>query len=141
APYQGAIIEGHVAHLSPSRQISGRAEIAIDFDRIQLPGGRSAEFDGYLESVRTPEGKDVRIDSEGVIKDKSQTDRTVTRTGVGAAIGAVIGALAGGGKGAAIGAAVGAGAGAGSVFVQGADDLDLERGTEVRIRAVASPGY
>jgi hypothetical protein len=49
----------------------------------------------------------------------------------------LIGAIAGGGKGAAIGAAVGAGAGAGSVYVQGRDDLELARGTELTIVASA----
>jgi hypothetical protein len=48
----------------------------------------------------------------------------------------VIGAVTGGGKGAAIGAAVGGAAGAGSVIVQGRDDLNLEPGSEFRIRAL-----
>jgi hypothetical protein len=50
-------------------------------------------------------------------------------------VGAIIGAIAGGGKGAAIGAILGAGGGAGSVYVQGRDDLDLNQGTEMTIRA------
>jgi len=50
-------------------------------------------------------------------------------------VGAIIGAIAGGGKGAAIGAIVGAGGGAGSVYVQGRDDLELGRGTELVVRA------
>ena len=48
--------------------------------------------------------------------------------------------LAGGGKGAAIGAVIGAGAGAGSVYVQGRNDLDLEAGTEVTVRATGPQG-
>ena len=80
----------------------------------------------------------VRVDTEGVVQDDTgQAGRTVTRTGIGAAIGAVIGAVTGGGQGAAIGAAIGAGAGAGSVFIQGRSDLDLQSGTEFRIRASA----
>jgi hypothetical protein len=55
-------------------------------------------------------------------------------------VGAIIGAIAGGGKGAAIGAIVGAGAGAGSVYVQGRNDLDLDAGTEVTIRATGPRG-
>jgi len=134
--YQGATIEGHVVTANRSRQVSGRAEMGLDFDRIRMRDGRSADFAGTIESIRTTNGQNVRVDSEGVIQnDTSQTNRTVTRTGIGAAIGAVIRAIAGGGKGAAIGAGVGAGAGAGSVFIQGADDLDLTTGTEVTIRA------
>jgi outer membrane lipoprotein SlyB len=78
----------------------------------------------------------VRIDEGRIEEEDSQTQQTVTRTGVGAALGAIIGAIAGGGKGAAIGAAVGAGAGAGSVFITGREDLELLPGTELTLRAV-----
>jgi uncharacterized protein YcfJ len=82
----------------------------------------------------------VRIDNEGAVRDSNQTNKTVQRTAIGTAIGALIGAIAGGGKGAAIGAVVGAGAGAGSVYVQGREDLNLEAGTEVTIRATGPRG-
>ena len=132
--YRGETIEGHIVAANRSRQVSGRAELTLDFDRIRLRDGRSADFAGNIESIHALNGENVRI-SEGAIQaDTSQTNRTVTRTGVGAAIGAVIGAIAGGGKGAAIGAGVGAGAGAGSVFIQGADDLELTKGSEISIR-------
>jgi uncharacterized protein YcfJ len=106
-----------------------------------MRGGDARSFDGYIESVRTPNGEDVRVDSEGFIREQdSQSTRTVARTGIGAAVGALIGAIAGGGKGAAIGAAIGAGTGAGSVFIQGRDDLELIRGSEFTIRA-SRTGY
>ena len=136
--YDGASIEGHVAQVNRSGQVSGRAEMSFEFDRIRLRDGRASNFAGYIESVRTTSGETVRVDNEGRVQDDDgQTGRTVTRAGIGAAIGAVIGAIAGGGKGAAIGAAVGAGAGAGSVFVQGREDLDLMSGAEFTIRASA----
>ena len=136
--YDSARLEGHVARVNRSGRATGRAEMSFEFDRIRLRDGRTANFAGYIESVRTTNGETIQVDNEGRAQDQdSQTRRTVTRTGVGAAIGAVIGAIAGGGKGAAIGAAVGAGAGAGSVFVQGRDDLDLRSGTEFRLRASA----
>ncbi len=138
AQYEGASIEGHVVQVNRSGQVTGRAEMSFEFDRIRLRDGRTANFAGIIESVRTTSGETVRVDNEGRAQDDdSQTGRTVTRTGIGAAIGAVIGAIAGGGKGAAIGAAVGAGAGAGTVIVQGRDDLDLLSGTEFRLRASA----
>jgi uncharacterized protein YcfJ len=112
--------------------------LSLTFERIRMPNGSSFAFDGYVESVRTLNGDDVRVNNEGTVSERSnQTTETVTRTGIGAALGALIGAVAGGGKGAAIGAAVGAGAGAGSIFIQGRDDLDLVSGTEFRIRAAA----
>jgi outer membrane lipoprotein SlyB len=136
--YAGASIDGHVARVARSGQVSGRAEMSFEFDNIRQRDGRVYPFTGYIDSVRTTNNDDVRVDNEGSVQDEgSQTERTVTRTGIGAAIGAVIGAVAGGGKGAAIGAAVGAGAGAGSVFIQGRNDLDLKNGTEFRIHASA----
>jgi hypothetical protein len=136
--YDGASIEGHVAQVNRSGRVSGRAEMSFEFDRIRLRDGRTSNFAGYLESVRTTSGETIKVDNEGRAKDDdSQTNRAVTRTGIGAAVGAVIGAIVGGGKGAAIGAAVGAGAGAGSVYVQGREDLDLMSGTEFTIRASA----
>jgi hypothetical protein len=138
AQYAGATIEGSLAQVTRSGQVSGRAVMSFAFDNIRLRNGRVSDFTGTIVSVRTPNNDSVRVDTEGVLQDDTgQTGRTVTRTGLGAAIGAVIGAIAGGGQGAAIGGAVGAGAGAGSVVVQGRSDLDLANGTEFRIRASA----
>jgi hypothetical protein len=137
--FEGALIDGHVARVARSGRVSGRAEMAFEFDRIRARDGRAYDFTGYIESVGTTNDDTVRVDSEGQVQDESsQTGRTVTRTGIGAAVGAVIGAVTGGGQGAAIGAAVGAGVGAGSVFIQGRDDLELPSGTEFRIRASAT---
>jgi hypothetical protein len=136
--YNGSIIEGHVANVVRSGRVSGRAEMALEFEGIRLRGGNSYSFAGYIEGVRTPGGENVRVDNEGRVRENnSQTQSTLTRAAIGGAVGAVIGAIAGGGTGAAIGAGVGAGAGAGSVFIEGRDDLDLMNGTEFTIRASA----
>jgi YmgG-like glycine-zipper protein len=132
--YEGAIIEGHVSNIQRSGRITGRSQMTLNFDSIRLRDGRSYRFAGILESVRTTQGDSVRIDNEGSVRDNNQTTRTAQRAAIGTAVGAIIGAIAGGGKGAAIGAIVGAGGGAGSVYVQGRDDLDLTRGTELTIR-------
>jgi hypothetical protein len=139
--YAGAIIEGYIVDADRSGRLAGRSEIALNFDRIRMRNSGSHSFEGIIESVRTPRGDNVRVDNEGTVSERSgQTQRTVTRTGIGAAIGAIVGALAGGGTGAAIGAAVGAGAGAGSVILEGRDDLELLNGTQFTIRASA-PRY
>lgn len=136
--YEGAIIEGYVVDADRSGRLAGRSEIALNFERIRLRNGSSHSFEGIIESVRTPRGDTIRVDNEGTVSERSgQTQRTVTRTGIGAAIGAVIGAITGGGSGAAIGAAVGAGAGAGSIIIEGRDDLELLTGTQFTIRASA----
>ena len=135
AQFDGAVIEGYVSDLNRSGRVAGRSEMTLNFDSIRLRNGTSYRFGGVIESVRTANGENVRVDNEGSVRDSNQTNRTIQRTAIGSAVGAVIGAIAGGGKGAAIGAAIGAGAGAGSVYVQGRDDLDLRNGTELTIRA------
>ncbi len=135
--YNGAIIEGIVTKADRSGRVTGRSEVALDFQQLRM-NGRTYEFGGFIESVRTSDGEEVKVDNEGAVReDDSQTTRTVTRSGIGAALGAIIGGITGGGKGAAIGAAVGAGAGAGTVLVQGRDDLNLRSGSEFTIRTSA----
>ena len=138
--YEGATIDGTVMSVNRSGRITGRSEMTLDFESIRLRDGRSYSFAGILEGVRTPNGDVVRVDNEGAVRDSDQTKTTVTRTAIGTAVGAIIGAIAGGGKGAAIGAAIGAGAGAGSVYIQGRDDLELNAGTEVTVRATGPQG-
>ena len=138
--YDGATIEGVVSSVERSGRVTGRSQMTLDFDTIRLRDGRSYRFAGILESVRTSTGEVVRIDNEGAVRDSNQTKQTATRTAIGTAVGAIIGAIAGGGKGAAIGAVIGAGAGAGSVYVQGRNDLELDAGTEVTIRATGPRG-
>jgi hypothetical protein len=133
--YEGAMIEGHVSNVQRSGRLTGRSQMTLNFDTIRLRDGRSYRFAGILDSVRNAQGDSVKIDNEGSIRDDNQTTKTAERAVIGTAVGAIIGAIAGGGKGAAIGAIVGAGGGAGSVYVQGRDDLELDRGTELVIRA------
>jgi hypothetical protein len=133
--YEGATIEGRVSSVQRSGRITGRSLMTLNFDTIRLRDGRPFRFAGILESVRTPQGETIKVDNEGSVRDDSQTTKTVQRAAIGTAVGAIIGAIAGGGKGAAIGAIVGAGGGAGSVYVQGRNDLELNRGTELTIRA------
>ena len=132
--YAGATIEGRVTNVQRSGRITGRSQMTLNFDTIRLRDGGSYRFAGILESVRNAQGDVVKIDNEGTVRDDNQTTKTVERAAIGTAVGAIIGAIAGGGKGAAIGAIVGAGGGAGSVYVQGRDDLELTRGTELTIR-------
>lgn len=133
--YEGATIEGHVSNVERSGRLTGRSQMTLNFDTIRLRSGGSYRFTGLLDSVRNAQGDTVKIDNEGTVRDDNQTTKTAERAAIGTAVGAIIGAIAGGGKGAAIGAIIGAGGGAGSVYVQGRDDLELGRGTELTIRA------
>ena len=135
--FNGATIEGHVSQIQRSGRLSGRSVLTLDFDNIRLRDGRTYQFAGIVEGVRTTNGEIVRVDTEGTVRDDSQTTKTEQRAAIGTAVGAIIGAIAGGGRGAAIGAILGAGGGAGSVYVEGRNELELGRGTEITIRAGA----
>lgn len=136
--YEGAVIEGYVSGLSRSGRVSGRSAMTFNFERIRLLDGTTYRFAGAMESVYTASGERVTVDNEGTVADSNnRTKTTATRAGVGSAVGAAIGAIAGGGKGAAIGAIIGAGGGAGSVYAEGRDELELQRGAEVYVRASA----
>jgi hypothetical protein len=134
--YAEAEVTGHIAKLNRSGKATGKTELSLVFDTIELRNGRSGRIAAQVEKVY--ESETVRtVDEEGNVETSSRTKDTATRSVGGAALGAIIGAVAGGGKGAAIGAAIGAGVGAGSVFIQGGKDLILSPGTEMLIRTAA----
>lgn len=134
--YNGAVIEGRVIG-EQSGVVSGRANMSLSFDSIRLRDGRIYNFAGIVDQVRDTDGDIIKVNNEGTIRDNSQTNKTITRAGIGAVLGAIIGAVAGGGSGAAIGAGVGAGAGAGTVILQGRDNLELASGSQFMITATA----
>jgi hypothetical protein len=136
--YEGAVIEGTVSSVNASGRLSGRADMALNFESIRMRNGRTYQFAGVIENVRTANGEMINVDNEGTVEEESQTEKTVQRGAIGAALGAIIGAISGGGKGAAIGAAIGAAGGAGTVIAQGRDQLDLPRGTELTITSSLS---
>jgi hypothetical protein len=140
AQFEGAVIEGTVSSVNASGRLSGRADMALNFESIRLRSGRTYEFAGVIENVRTADGETISVDNEGKVGDGSQTEKTVQVGAIGAALGAIIGAISGGGKGAAIGAAIGAAGGAGTVIAQGRDQLDLPRGTELTITSSLADG-
>ncbi len=135
--YRGAIIEGHVISSKRSGTLTGRANVELDFDTITLRNGQSYKFAGLIREVALASGEKVSVDNEGDVRDNSQTNKTITRAGIGAGVGAILGAILGGGQGAAIGAGVGAGVGAGTVLAQGRDDVEIGEGSEFRITATA----
>lgn len=137
--YEGAVIEGTVGNVTQGGRLTGRSGMTLNFDTIRMRDGQTYRFAGILTNVRTMNGDTVKVDNEGTAQGDNQTTQTVTRAGIGTAIGAIIGAVAGGGKGAAIGGIIGAAGGAGSIYVQGKDNLELLRGTELTIRSSA-PG-
>jgi hypothetical protein len=132
---EDAILEGYVT--SESTRASSREGLTIAFDRIRLRDGRRGDFDGTIERVRDPNGRDIAFDRAERSSD-DRNDQAVRRGTIGAAVGAVIGAVLGGGKGAAVGAVLGGGAGAGTVLIDRLNQQTLPRGTEFTIRSTTT---
>jgi len=133
ADLEGATIEGYVtSNLSTSDE---RARIALQFDTIRLPNGRTAGFDGVVQSIVGPNGQTIRFDGELATVDRDSGSSAVQRGALGAIVGGLIGALAGGTKGAVIGAAIGGGGAAATVLIDNPSQPELQRGTEFTIRS------
>lgn len=134
--FADATITGHIAKLKSSGKMTGKTELVLAFDSIELRNGTRGRFAAQVEKVYQTESV-KEVDEEGNVVSGDRTKDTAVRTGGGAVLGAVLGGVIGGGKGAAIGAVIGAGAGAGSVIYQGSKDLQLYPGTEMLIRTAA----
>jgi outer membrane lipoprotein SlyB len=134
--YVDAVIEGHISKLTKSGKATGKTEMSLSFDSIQVRDGRTGKMAAQV--VRVYQSETVKtVDEEGNVQTGSRTKDTAVRSVGAGALGAIIGGIAGGGKGAAIGAVLGAGVGAGSVLVDGGKELTLEPGTEILIRTAA----
>jgi hypothetical protein len=133
ADLEGATIEGYVT--SNLSTLDERARIALQFDTIRLRNGRTADFDGVIQSIVGPNGQTIRFDGELATVDRDKSNDAVQRGALGAIVGGIIGALAGGGKGAVIGAAIGGGGAAATVLIDSPGQPELQRGTEFTIRS------
>jgi len=128
--YRNATLDGSVIR---RQDANGSDALVFDFDRIRLDAGRTMPFEGTIQSVRTPDGKDIRV-TQGAVRDSSGYNTSnVTHAAIGAGVGAIIGAIVGGGKGAAIGGAAG---GAGTVLIEGPEHLSLRAGSEMTITTI-----
>ena len=96
---RNANVFGRVVDTQKSGRVSGRAEMALELDRLQTVGG------------------EVRIASDTMIRRADASKgKDAAKVGIMAGIGAAIGAIAGGRKGAGVGAAAGGAAGTGTVL-------------------------
>ena len=131
--YEGATVVGHISKLNRSGRVTGKTELAIEFDTITLADGRQAPFTADLQRVYESEHV-KKVDEEGNVETSSRTKDSQVRGGVGAVAGAVLGGIAGGGKGAVLGAIIGGAAGVGTVAIEGNKDLILDNGTEMLVK-------
>ena len=158
--YEGAIVRGHIARIEPSGRFSGRTEMGLAFDNIELPN-RYSQFrdtdadlsDGdqeFTENQTVPFDADLieviqsdrvqMVDQEGDILSGSRGNQAIRRGGIGALAGGLIGGLLGGGKGAVIGLLAGGAAGAGSLYFDQGKELRLHAGTELIVESI-EPRY
>jgi hypothetical protein len=111
----GSVVTGTVIEASPSGRVTGRASIAIRFNRVVVANTpytiQTARITRQAEATKGEDAKKI---------------------GIGAGAGAIIGAITGGKKGAAIGTAVGAGAGTGVVVATKGKEVGIGSGTTVR---------
>jgi hypothetical protein len=121
--YDKAVIEGIVTAVERSSQRPNRATIFFDFMRISNGEGGAEKFEGNIEGIRTPHGETILIEP-----DRSQTDSSLKRTGIGEGVGDVVGANPYEGKAIGIG----------SILRPGQNDLIVSRGSEVTIRTGSS---
>ena len=73
--YEGAVIEGTVSSVNASGRVSGRADMALNFESIRMRNGRTYPFAGVIESVRTANGETIRVDTEGTVEEDSRTEK------------------------------------------------------------------
>ena len=113
----GTVLQGRVSEAKGSGRVSGRARVAVDFDRIVVRG-RTQELEVSPVVVEAPGegGRDAKV------------------VGGSAAAGAVLGAIAGGGKGAVKGAVIGAGAGGAAVLISKGKEVDMPAGSRWTVR-------
>lgn len=133
--YRGAIIEGYISGVGRSGRVKGTANVTFNFEKITMPDGQTYDFAGFLKGIRDQNGKDVKVDSEGVAKGDSQGNKTAKRTVGGAGLGAILGGIFGGASGAAIGATIGGSSGAGTAVLSGKEDLRLMPGSTITIES------
>jgi len=129
---KGSIVAGSISRiLRPGRTLKGKAILTLMFQSITIPGRGELPIVASLSGV---EGEgNGGLSTEGSIRGEGSGGRDVGRALVPAVIGAGIGGLSGGGRGAGIGAGVGAAIGLTSVFTSRGKDIEMRRGSALKI--------
>jgi serine/threonine protein kinase len=114
----GSIVSGHVSQAQPSGKASGRGELTLELDSVEIPDGDRIAIEAEPLSFRA---RSTKKKDAGLI-------------GGLAGVGAVVGGLIGGKKGAAIGGAAGGSAGTGVVLSTKSEEMVLPEGTSLSAR-------
>jgi hypothetical protein len=142
----GTYIQGKITHVERAGRVKGRAEILMHFTSMIFPSGYTVMLPGLVQNTPGAEKNSVK-DSEGTIRQDSDTGKKVedaAKGGVyGGSGGALAGALAGGLNGARVGAGAGAAAGIAWALLKRGSDVRLEVGTSIEmeiLRAITIDG-
>jgi len=129
----GTYVQGKISHIQRGGHIKGRAELLIHFTSLIYPSGYTVMLPGALENVPGAEHASMQ-DSEGTIRQDSDTGKKMETVAKTAGTGAAIGGLGTGTwKGAGIGGGIGAGVGAAIGMLSRGGDVRLEPGTSVEM--------
>ena len=128
-------VEGHITEAQRADRMSRAGTIAVAFDRIILPGGRSIPIEGTLTSLDDNARASFEdFEADDRIEGGSRARRAIIFIGAGAGVGAAIGAISEGGKGAAVGAGIGAVLGTLGVLLSRGEEAEISPGTEFGMR-------
>lgn len=125
----GSWVRGKVTEVKRPGRISGKGELAINFQTLTLPSGINIPIYTSLAGA----GGAGEKTGEATIEGDSSKGEDAGKIGKSAGTGAVIGVIGAGGKGAAVGGIGGAAVGTAGVLLSRGKDLVLEPGTTIEI--------
>jgi len=105
----GSVLTGRVHHLKKPGRFTGRGELRIVFDQLELPSGETYSLQAVIVTIDNPEAG-VEVTAEGSLRSTPTQKRDAVLLGAGAGTGAVVGGVAAGPAGALLGAGIGSGA-------------------------------
>ena len=130
-PYRGGILTGTIRKLKKSKK---NVDLELEFNKLN---GKPIPVGLDLVDITNAHGVKGVDDENNKITGRSSKKKVALITAGTAAFGTVIGAIKGGKKGAVIGGAAGAGAGylVSMTLVTRAQDVDLQPGSRMTLRA------
>lgn len=130
---RGARLHGRIGHLKRAGRIAGRAQMSLEFDRIEFADGTNFPIQASVASIEPRADKTIK-DEEGTLEAPPERGEDLRRMGTSTGVGGLIGVIGGGKKGAGVGAAAGAVIGLASILSTRGRDIDLYSHTELTIR-------
>jgi hypothetical protein len=127
----GTYVQGRIQRVQRGGHVKGRAEILVHFTSMIYPSGYTVILGGAVENTPGAEKTTVK-DSEGTIRQDSDTGKKAATVGGTTATGAAIGGIHGW-KGAGVGAGIGGAAGLAIAMLSRGSDVKLGPGTSIEM--------